>query len=151
MVAMTGAISGCAALHRAPMAQVQESATELNTNARFGRFSLASEYVDPAHRPVFNERHKGWGSRIRVVDLEMENIRSLPNDDVEVLVRLLWTFADGQDLRTTVLLQKWRNKMGWRLTDEQRYDGEPGIFGEKIETLAPTANASSRFATIRLE
>ena len=101
---------------------MQEAASELNINARFGRMEMAAEHVAPTAREQFFERRKAWGNRIRVADYEFAGMRIIKGEqDAEMLVRIAWYRVDDQDLHQTTLKQKWHDFKGsWKLTEEAR-------------------------------
>ncbi len=159
-VAFALSLGACAGQHNS-LTKAQECATELNTNTRFGRMQLASEYVAAKEKKGFFERHAGWGTRVRVLDAEMIGMDLInegdkvkdkePSETIVVSVKVAWTFADDQDLRVTTVTQKWKPAgEGWALTQEERVDGDPGLFGEKVVTLSPPVR-TTQFATIHLQ
>jgi hypothetical protein len=150
--AATGLL-GCPA-HQSTQARMQEAASELNINTRFGRMEMASELVAPEAKEQFFERRKAWGNNIRVADYEFGGMRmSKGEDDAEMVVKIAWYRVDEGDLRQTTLRQKWHDFKGsWKLTEESRIDGDLGLLGEHVQQVAP-ANAGPRhaqFPTIRL-
>jgi hypothetical protein len=149
-------LAGCAVV--APMsasARAQETATELNTNSRFGRMELATEHVDPAQREAFLGRHKTWGNAIRVADYEMAGFKMKGDNDAETLVRVSWYRVENGDLKNTLIKQSWKQVKGdWRLVEEVRADGDAGLIGDPAPPApadaAPAAPAKKHFPTIRL-
>ncbi len=149
---------GCGGQHTS-LSRAQESATELNTNARFGRLQLASEYVSPKEKKGFFERHASWGNHIRVLDTEMLAMDVVPDgpksekkgDTVVVTVKVAWTFMDDQDLRVSLVSQKWKeNGEAWHMIKEERVEGDPGLFGDKVIVVSPEQH-SKQFATIHID
>ena len=126
------ALSGCALASQSKPARAQETALELNLNARFGRMELAAEHVAEPARAAFFDKRRGWGTSIRVADYDMTGLRMLKNDeDCETTVRVAWFRASENDLHTTTLKQKWHDFKGaWKLTEETRVDGDLGLLGE---------------------
>lgn len=138
------ALSGCALASQSKPARAQETALELNLNARFGRMELAAEHVAEPARAAFFDKRKGWGTSIRVADYDMTGLRMLKNDeDCETTVRVAWFRAAENDLHTTTLKQKWHDFKGdWKLTEESRVDGDLGLLGEPpMASSAPTPGA----------
>lgn len=134
---------------------MQEAATELNVNARFGRMEMAAEHVAPTAKEQFFERRKAWGNRVRVADYEVAGMRLMKGeDDAEMIVKIAWYKVDEGDLRQTTVRQKWHDFKGsWKLTEETRIDGDVGLLGERIQQVAPPQQAGPRhaqFPTIRL-
>ena len=144
---------GCPVAHQSSAARAQEAASELNVNARFGRMEMAGEHVSPKAKEQFFERRKAWGGKIRVADYEMAGMRMLKGEeDAEMLVRVAWYRVDEGDLRTTTLRQKWHDFKGaWKLVEETRIDGDVGLLGEAIVSVAPPSGPRhAQFPTIRL-
>lgn len=151
-------LSGCAVV--APMsasARAQETASELNTNSRFGRLELATEHVDPAQREAFLGRHKSWGNAIRVADYEMAGFKMKGDNDAETLVRVSWYRIENGDLHNTLIKQSWKQVKGdWRLVEEVRADGDAGLIGDPAPPPVVDPNAPpppkkpTQFPTIRL-
>jgi hypothetical protein len=144
---------GCA--HQSTQARMQEAATELNVNARFGRMEMAAEHVAPTAKEQFFERRKAWGNRVRVADYEVAGMRlAKGEEDAEMIVKIAWYRVDEGDLRQTTLRQKWHDFKGsWKLTEETRIDGDVGLLGERIQQVAAPAHTGPRhaqFPTIRL-
>lgn len=133
---------------------MQEAASELNINARFGRMEMAAEHVAPTAKEQFFERRKAWGNRVRVADYEIAGMRMAKGEsDAEMIVKIAWYRVDEGDLRQTTVRQKWHDFKGsWKLTEESRIDGDVGLLGEHIQQVAPahTGPRHSQFPTIRL-
>jgi hypothetical protein len=120
-------------------ARAQEAALELNMNARFGRMEIAAEHVAPKAHDQFFERRRGWGAAVRIADYDMTGLRMKGDDDAETFVKVAWYRANEGDLRVTTLKQKWHDFKGdWKLTEEERLDGDIGLLGE---APAPSAAA----------
>jgi hypothetical protein len=149
LAALLAGAAGCAAPPTA-LARAQEAAQELNLDARFGRNELAMEHVAPAERDDFALHHQGWGTRVRVADLELAGMKAHGNQDVDVIVRVAWYRPEQQELRVTTLKQRWHDKDGWHLVGEERLDGDVGLIGEPVVYAAPPAQPPARFPTIRL-
>lgn len=144
---------GCPA-HQSTQARMQDAASELNVNARFGRMEMAAEHVAPTAKEQFFERRKAWGNRIRVADYEFGGMRMHKGEeDAEMIVKIAWYRVDEGDLRQTTLKQKWHDFKGsWKLTEETRIDGDVGLLGEHVQQVAPanTGPRHAQFPTIRL-
>ena len=138
------ALSGCALASQSKPARAQETALELNLNARFGRMELAAEHVAEPARAAFFDKRRGWGTSIRVADYDMTGLRMLKNDeDCETTVRVAWFRAAENELHSTTVKQKWHDFKGsWKLTEETRADGDVGLLGEPpVASVAPTPGA----------
>lgn len=146
---------GCGLAGQSKPAKAQEAALELNLNARFGRMEMAAEHISPKARDGFFERRKAWGGSVRVADYDLTGLKIIGEDDAESYVKIAWYRANEGDLRVTTVKQKWHSdaKGDWKLTEEQRVDGDVGLLGEP--PVAPTAAAAaapkrSQFPTIYL-
>src|SRR4051812_41715915 len=81
---------GCPA-HQSTQARMQEAASELNINTRFGRMEMAAEHVAPNAKEQFFERRKAWGNHIRVADYEFGGMRMAKDqEDAEMIVKIAW-------------------------------------------------------------
>jgi len=135
-----------------PLASAQEAAQELNLDARFGRTQIAMDKVAPPARDSFTAHHRGWGTSIRVADVELAGMRAHSEHEVEILVRVAWYRPEEQELHQTTLKQGWSDKNGWQLVDESRVDGDIGLIGETVvfEGPPPSDRAPAQFPTVRL-
>lgn len=136
-------------------ARMQEAASELNLNARFGRMELASEHVAPEGRTAFFGHRKVWGSRVRIVDSELVGVRFEKNEsEAHASIRIAWQPVDDGDMRLTTVKQTFKDmRNGWYMVAEERAEGDIGLFGEKPEIPqdAPVpASRKAKFDTIRL-
>jgi hypothetical protein len=149
-LAALSSIAACAVPPGA-LARAQETAQELNLDARFGRSELAMEHVAPSARDEFAAHHRSWGTSVRVADVELAGMRAHGEREVDVIVRVAWYRPEQEELRVTMLKQSWRDKDGWQLYAEQRLDGDVGLLGEPISYAAPSAAPEpARFPTVRL-
>lgn len=145
---MLFALFGC--LGQTPSAKMQETARDMNMNARFGRMELVVEQVDPTYRAEFVRRHKTWGSRVRVADAELVGMR-YGEKESESMVSVSWYDVTEQELRGTTVRQKWKNHKGdWLLLTEERVDGDLGLFGEPVIKPEPKPRETAQFPTIRI-
>jgi len=135
-----------------PASHAQEAAQNIAENERFGRIELVLEKVAPGERPSFVKAHSAWGGRITIADTELGNFHMTGTDDAEFTLRVTWYDASEQELRSTLLRQKWKGPKGaWQLTSEERIDGDIGLLGEKIVVQAPEeAPTHAQFPTIRI-
>jgi hypothetical protein len=146
---------GCALGGQSKPARAQEAALELNLNARFGRMELAAERVAPKARDQFFDRRKGWGNDIRVADYDLTGLKMQGEEDADTFVKVAWYRANEGDLRVTTLKQRWHDFKGdWKLTEEQRIDGDLGLLGEPRAAASPGATPApprrAQFPTIYL-
>ena len=146
---------GCGLVGQSKPAMAQEAALELNLNARFGRMELAAERVAPKARAPFFDRRRAWGGSVRIADYDMTGLKMTGEDDAETFVKIAWYRANEGDLRVTTLKQKWHSdaKGDWKLTEEQRLEGDLGLLGEPPVPIAATAGEQpkrSQFPTIYL-
>jgi hypothetical protein len=145
------AIVGACAPPPGPLASAQEAAQELNLDARFGRSEIAMDHVAPDARAAFASHHHGWGTSVRVADVELAGMRAHGTHDVDILVRVAWYRPEEQELRLTTLKQGWRNQNGWQLVAEQCVEGDVGLLGEPVVYQAPEgARSPAQFPTVRL-
>jgi hypothetical protein len=134
-----------------PIASVQEAAQELNEEARFGRTDIAMDRVAVAAREEYSAHHKGWGTNVRIADVEVAGMNAKGDHDVDILVRVSWYRTNEADLRLTTLKQSWHDKSGWRLATEKRDDGDLGLLGEQVVFASPDEQrAPAQFPTVRL-
>jgi hypothetical protein len=144
----------CGLVGQSKPAMAQEAALELNLNARFGRMEMAAEHVAPKARDQFFDRRRAWGGSVRIADYDMTGLKMKGEDDAETFVKIAWYRANEGDLRVTTLKQKWHSdaKGDWKLTEEQRLDGDLGLLGEPPVPVTATTEAPKRsqFPTIYL-
>jgi hypothetical protein len=142
---MAAALCACIG-PQAPAQQVSEVARDLNVAARFGRMDVAIEHTAEAHQAEFLKRHADWGSEIRVVDIEMSQLKLSASDAAEVFVDVSWVRMDEGVLRSTRVKQQWANPGGgWRLGNEERVSGALGLLGEDVVVLRPDAPGDVHF------
>jgi hypothetical protein len=146
---------GCGLSGQSKPARAQEAALELNLNARFGRMEIADEHVAPKAHEKFFESRKGWGGSVRIADYDLTGLRMKGEDDCESFVKVAWYRANEGDLRVTTIRQKWHDFKGdWKLTEEERIDGDIGLLNEAPAIVAaasgtPTAR-HSQFPSVHL-
>jgi hypothetical protein len=147
---LAAALAGCPAPPSA-LARAQQAAREFNQDARFGRDELMMERVAPAARDDFAKHHRGWGTSVRVADLELAGMRPHGDHDLDVVVRVAWYRPEQLELRVTTLQQSWRDTSGWQLVDEKRVDGDVGLLGESVVYERPNeARLPAQFPTVHL-
>jgi hypothetical protein len=148
---LVAAATAACAMPPGPLASAQEAAQDLNLDTRFGRTESAMDHVAPEARQEFAAHHRGWGTSVRIADVELAGMHAHGQHDVEVLVRVAWYRPEEQELRTTTLKQAWRDDHGWQLVTEQRSDGDTGLLGESVVYEAPAeGRQSAQFPTVRL-
>jgi hypothetical protein len=131
--------------------RMQSTASDFNTDVRFGRLSLAADKVAPHERDEFVARRKAWGGHVEIADYELISAKMMGEEDAEVVVKYDWYELAVGDLHTSKIRQKWHSHKGlWLLESEALDDGTPGLLGEKVaeETAPPLRNA--QFPTIRV-
>jgi hypothetical protein len=132
-------------------AKAQLTASDLNVNARFGRMELAAESIAPEARQQFFEHRKAWGSRVRVADTELSSLQMKGSDDCDIHVRIAWYRVDDEELHMTTLRQKWHQYTEeWRLTGEDRADGDVGLIGEQMLVPPGEPKKNTQFPTVRI-
>lgn len=148
--AMVLALGACMP-SQVPARQVSEVARDLNIAARFGRMDVAAEHTSEAHRKRFLESRADWGTDVRVVDVELAELKVPDSENAEVIVDVSWMRIDEGMLRSTRIRQDWQNPGGgWQLNGEQRIAGDFGLLGENVTFLRPeTRDAHFPTKTIR--
>lgn len=148
-VSLIFALGAC--LGQTPAAKMQETARDMNMNARFGRMELVVENVAPKYRAEFVQRHRAWGQHVRVADTELVGIH-FGEKEAESMVAVAWYEVTRQELRGTTVRQKWKSHRGdWLLESEERADGDPGLFGEAVPQPEPKPHETSQFRTITIK
>ncbi len=133
------------------LARAQQTVQEFNLDSRLGNGELSMDRVSPESRERYALDHRGWGTNVRVVDVELEGMRPQGDHDVRVLVRVAWYRPEDEQLRSTTVEQSWHDKpAGWQLVREQRVRGEMGLLGEPVSYERPAARAPAQFPTVRL-
>lgn len=146
LIALTTA-TGCLAAHRTSGQRLVDAARELNEASRFGRMDVASDYAAKGADKSFLERRRKWGNDVRVVDINVASVEFDDKTNAQVLVQVAWTHMAEGTLRNTTLSQSWedREMEGWKLTREQRADGDQGLFGEPASTPVPRQRQDVHF------
>jgi hypothetical protein len=145
------ALAGCP-MPDSPAARMQSTASDFNTDVRFGRLSLAVEKVSPKAREEFLARRKTWTGRVEIADYELISAKMVGSDDAEVVVKYDWYQLTVGDLHSSKIKQKWHNnhKGGWLLEAETLDEGVPGLLGEHVEEETPQPLRNAQFPTVRL-
>jgi hypothetical protein len=152
LLGVTGSLLLACAGIGTPESHAQEAAQNIAENERFGRIELVLQKVAPGARPAFIKAHAAWGGRLTIADTELVNFHMTGKEDAELNLRVSWYDANQQELRSTLLRQKWHGPKGdWLLVSEERIDGDIGLLGEKIVVQAPEeAPTHAQFPTIRI-
>src|SRR5580698_6360250 len=111
-----------------PASHCQEAAQNVVENERFGRTELVLQRVAPASKAEFVKTHIAWGGRVTIADAELGNFQLVGKEDATFDLRITWYDAGEQELRSTLLRQKWHSVKGeWLMTSEDRIDGDIGL------------------------
>src|SRR6185503_9169780 len=122
-----------------PAEKASDAARELNVTSRYGELSSVLGMTAAGVRQEFVARRTEWGKLVRVVDVELAGLTMDDRDHASVLVDFSWTRADQGILKTTRVLQEWRDEKGlWQLVREKRVSGDLGLFGEVVASLDTT-------------
>jgi hypothetical protein len=134
-----------------PAGLAQEAVQDLNLHARFGRNSVASDYVASSERAAFQERRREWGGSVRVVDSEIAGMVKSGQDRYDVIVRVSWYRQDEGELRVTDIHQKWEASADkWRLTAEERETGDLGLLGDAPPPETRAKRENVHLPTVRI-
>lgn len=119
--------AGCLSTNRQ---MLDEVATVFHDDLRWGRLMSAEGVVDGRMRRAFAEHHRGWGTAVHVIDVELEHFRQGSSRGLARL-RVSWTRGfDATDLRESVVEEQWECHDGnWRLRNESVIAGDAGLFG----------------------
>lgn len=121
-----------------PAREVSDVARDLNIATRFGRMDVAAEHTAEGHRQRFLESRAAWGTEVRVVDVELAQLRVPDAKSAEVIVDVSWVRMDEGLLRSTRIRQDYENPGGgWLLSAEERVAGDFGLLGENVMILRP--------------
>jgi len=112
-----------------PTQRLTDAAYDMNVATRFGRMDLAYPYVSEEAQPQFARHHAGWGSTLRVLDLDLAGIRSMGPDAMAVDLVVTWHPVNEMTIRQTQITQHWKlERDDWHMVEEQRVGGDPGLF-----------------------
>ncbi len=152
LIGVTGSLLVACGGVSSPASKCQEAAQNITENERFGRLELVLARVAPALKAEFTKAHSAWGGRITIADIELGNFQMPGKEDATFDMRVTWYDASDQELRSTLLRQKWHSVKGeWLLAAEDRVDGDIGLVGEKIVVQAPAeAPVHAQFKTVRI-
>jgi hypothetical protein len=144
------ALFGCP-MPESSAARMQSTASDFNTDVRFGRLSLAVEKVSATEREEFLKRRKTWTGRVEIADYELISAKMKGNEDAEVVVKYDWYETSVGDLHTSQIKQAWKSHKGtWQLESETLDEGAPGLLGEKVAEESVAAPRNLQFPTIRV-
>src|SRR5262245_35590635 len=116
-----------------PAETASDAARELNMTARYGELAGILGMTSTGMRQEFVARRAEWGKMVRVVDVELAGLTLEDRDRANILVDFSWTRSDENVLKTTRVLQGWKNQEGdWQLVREKRVSGDLGLFGEAV-------------------
>lgn len=131
---------------QAPSQAVSDVARDLNLATRFGRMDVALEHTSSEHQSAFLEKRASWGTQIRVVDVELSQLKLSSTEAAEVFVDVAWVRMNEGTLRSTRLRQHWENPGGgWKLSREERVAGDVGLLGESVVVLQPEGRRDVHF------
>lgn len=118
--------------------RLTDAAYEMNMATRFGRMDVALSYIGEKARKQFVATHAPWGRGIRISDLEFAGVDMPSKEEATVLVHVSWQRIDESTLRTTSILQKWKDieDKGWLIVEEKRVSGEAGLIDDRHTQLA---------------
>jgi hypothetical protein len=112
---------------------------------------LALERVGRADREQFAKRHAQWGTGIRILDCEVVGIAIRDKEHADVSVAVGWQRVTESDLRSTQIVQKWKDQSGnWVLVGEERTGGDVGLLGESVAVVRPAAGQDVQFKAITI-
>jgi hypothetical protein len=133
-------------------ARMQSTASDFNTDVRFGRTSLAVDKVAPKEREEFLARRKKWGGGIEIADYELLSAKMVGNEDAVVIVKYDWFDIAVNELHSSKLRQKWHSYKGtWLLDAEALEAGARGLLGETVAEEGPAAPPRNvQFPTVRI-
>lgn len=109
--------------------RLTDAAYEMNMATRFGRMDVALSYIGDKARKQFVASHAPWGRAIRIADLEFAGVDMPNKEEATVLVHVSWQRIDESTLRTTSILQTWKEieGSGWLIVEEKRVSGDSGL------------------------
>jgi hypothetical protein len=133
MVAALALVAGCVP-PPSPAERLAFEAHEMNSATRFGRMDVALDHVAAEAQADFMRRHSKWGRDMRIVDLDVEGIHFIDSTTAEVNVTVSWHRLDEAELNASAVTQTWKHDSeGWKIVEEQRVGGAPGLFQSKAK------------------
>jgi hypothetical protein len=85
------------------------------------------------------------------METEFSGINLKDKETADLYVTVTWQRLTESDLRTTTLLQKWKDEHGsWRLVSEERTSGDYGLLGDQAPPAAKTERprGEAQFQTV---
>lgn len=111
---------------------------------RFGRTDAALDFVDPSEKQAFAKRREPWEKELRVLDVELVDLRLQSKEEADVVMTVLWQRFNEAEVRETQVTQRWRDsRKGWKLLSESAESGdrellaEPAAGAKSIEKAGP--------------
>ena len=119
---------GCIATNRVTL---DETAALFHDDLRWGRIPAAETSVAARAREAFQQHHRGWGTHVRVVDLDVDSVRTASSTGM-LRVRVTWVGGnDSTDVRESLVEEHWASTEGnWRLVREAVIAGDATLFPE---------------------
>jgi hypothetical protein len=147
LAAVFALATGCMA-PASPAQRLSDSAYDVSSAMRFGRMDIATEHVAADARAEFARKHAAWGRSVRIVDVELADLRLRDKDNADVVLQVSWQRANEADVRWTAVSQTWHDDRGWRLVKVERSAGDHGLLADDTQPSGAAAPApGSRFAT----
>lgn len=136
---------GCIATNRVTL---DETAALFHDDLRWGRIPAAETSVDARAREAFQQHHRGWGAQVRVVDLDVDAVRTASSTGM-LRVRVTWVGGnDSTDVRESLVEEHWASTDGnWRLVRESVIAGDATLFPEAPAATPGTTPGATPGAT----
>jgi hypothetical protein len=136
---------GCIATNRVTL---DETAALFHDDLRWGRIPAAETSVDARAREAFQQHHRGWGAQVRVVDLDVDAVRTASSTGM-LRVRVTWVGGnDSTDVRESLVEEHWASTDGnWRLVRESVIAGDATLFPEAPAATPGTTPSATPGAT----
>ena len=129
--------------------RLAESASDMNTAARFGRMDIALDYVADAARADFTRRHTAWGGDVRILDVDFVGMAPAGKDDADVFLSISWQNLGDPTVQVTTLAQRWHDDRGWRMVGERRTGGVLGLLADGAKHPPADDKSSEQSARFR--
>lgn len=139
------AFPACALPPASPSQRLSEVAHNMSMLTRFGRTASALDFVDPSEKQAFSERRAPWEKEIRLLDVELTELRLLSKEEADIEMTVLWQRPAEADVRETQVTQHWKDgRKGWKLFSESAKSGDLSLL-PSIKPLKPeAANADKK-------